>query len=1007
MKTRGAAPLILGLVLQACLLLTLVIVSFRFQSSFSIVDPERRFAEYHTLYEASSDRDYAYDVADNHFTPVAILGNASLSMLPKSAATVVFEILSFAALLGAGVLSFKALGVGLESPRERRVLYALAALLALFSAPLVHMFYAGNIDCFVLLLVASALFLMHASQSPGASDAWPRVRKNLDLLAGGALAFAAGLNPFCIVLLIPLLFLKRVRAVIGMIAGMLLLYRLSPAMWAAYFHHNVDVPEFFYAGAQNASAYTALHLLVTPHHSASVSGLLPYPALPYFESAVAVGVLLLAAIFVDLKLRVAAEPQNRVLLFASYIPFVLAVPFAIAPHALVLHLLMIPVIVALWNAGESRLQRTGLGIAVIGLALTQSFIPDVEPGRGTLIPFAASGMGTFVLLSGIVISKFGLLLARSPSVRSIAIAPPSERYIHWIIASATAAYFMIAYWQFGHCPSVVMAWLLTMALLYCSLLPASGVPQARRLKPRDGAVAAGLLLLFCLPYLWNLHDYPVQVNTDEFNAIHTMNRLLKERQDWFGVNSGYNFFPAGSFMLIGVVGRMLGGVTLEHIRQANALFGLGCVVAAYALFRQFYRWKFAAIGAVVLGASHVLLGLSRMAIRDNLPLLIELIALALFVAAWRRRHLGLMFLGGIVAGLGVYNYFSARIVLVIWMFFLFIYLLRKLSREALARTVSCAVVAGLGYAVCSAPMVIATYMAPAECLEYPKGQVILFPGGLQEVRDWEGTSDTTLAVLRNAGKGLTMFNNNLGDHANIYCNPGFGFVDPLTGVLLWLGVARIFRKRRRSVRDVLGLVGLSFWIPLSILLTKCPAFSRMLIMLPFVLMLALDGARVATRWTTRLLWRQPNRKLYTRVFVFVIAAICLFNGWAYAYHIRRGIADGDAPGSTMRFAESRSTDPQYGFYMVMDDSYPYFWYGKSAWKVWLEYVLPPEQSVTLLKSRLFIDPNADFHELGRPCTLFISGELFKKCGDKLHGEFPELKVTKITTSGDQLAVDLP
>ena len=50
--------------------------------------------------------DIAYDVADNHFTPEAILGNASLSMLPKSAATVVFELLSFAALLGAGALAF-------------------------------------------------------------------------------------------------------------------------------------------------------------------------------------------------------------------------------------------------------------------------------------------------------------------------------------------------------------------------------------------------------------------------------------------------------------------------------------------------------------------------------------------------------------------------------------------------------------------------------------------------------------------------------------------------------------------------------------------------------------------------------------------------------------------------------------------------------------------------------------------------------------------------------------
>ena len=40
----------------------------------------------------------------------------------------------------------------------------------------------------------------------------------------------------------------------------------------------------------------------------------------------------------------------------------------------------------------------------------------------------------------------------------------------------------------------------------------------------------------------------------------------------------------------------------------------------------------------------------------------------------------------------------------------------------------------------------------------------------------------------NAKNGLGAFNNTVVDHGWIYQNNGHGFVDPLTGILLWLGV---------------------------------------------------------------------------------------------------------------------------------------------------------------------------------------------------------------------------
>ena len=50
--------------------------------------------------------------------------------------------------------------------------------------------------------------------------------------------------------------------------------------------------------------------------------------------------------------------------------------------------------------------------------------------------------------------------------------------------------------------------------------------------------------------------------------------------------------------------------------------------------------------------------------------------------------------------------------------------------------------------------------------------------------------------------GLSTFNNTVTDHGFIYLNSGHGFVDPLTGIFLWVGLAlvgiRLFRRRGGS-----------------------------------------------------------------------------------------------------------------------------------------------------------------------------------------------------------------
>jgi hypothetical protein len=1017
-RDRPEAPLLVGLILQAGLLATVVAAALASHSRLFIFDAESRHGQYAVLHEASSNREFAYQVTDNHFTPTAVLANASLTVLSQTAAGIVFELLSAVSMIAACWLAYRALLAGSEtaesSRRSRIVRAVLFGLAAILSAPVLATLNAGTVDGFTMLLIAVAVFLSISARTPESGDAVPERRKNLDLLAGLALAVATGLNPFCIVLLVPILLLKRFRIVAGCCAGLVLVFAVSPRMWLDYGNVYLSSDEFLYKANNNASITSALHLL-----SHGEAGVFPYPPPPFLTAIAGAMLLLVLNLFVDLKSGAPAEPRAQATLLLTYLPFALIGPLTIDPHSLSLNLLLLPALAYCWITATHRLARSGIVVSVMGWALTQSHLTSLEQIHNSLFPFAIAGIGTLVLMSGLLLYKLGVFAARAACdtpvqfCRQFLIAAPHQRGLHWGVASLLMCFVCVVYARVGNQPCVVAAWLAAMAVLYLGLLPLTEEGRNTRFSMRDIFIGLCLILTFAPAYLLALHDYPVQVNTDELIALDVMHRLLDKPHDWFGVDPAYFHFPNGSFMLIGSLSRVLGGISLEHVREVNACFGLCCVIAGYAFFRLFFRWKLAIAGAVMLGASHVLLGLSRMAIRDNLPLLLELIAMSLFITAWRRKNLSVMLLGGIVAGLGVYNYYSARIILLVWIGFLGIHLLARWSRENFWRTVKMAAVSVAGFVICSAPMMIVASHAPPVSLEYPRQQVVLFPEGRQLVRDWEDTPDTRLALARNLGKGLTMFNNNLYDHSYIYHNPGYGIVDPLTGVLLWLGLFRMWRaggngrKARNSSRDLFILCGLILiWLPLSILLTKNPAFSRTLVVLPFVVILALDGARFGVWTLTRLTFANPRWRLRWRMLAAVVLIVCAWNAWAYTAHIQRGIAKGDVPGNSMRYAEALRTVPDHSFYVVMDERYPYYSFGKTMWKTWIRLFVSEDQKVDLLESSQLIQNPDELQLLNRPCSIFISGKLFKKCGNKLRESFPDIKITKMTTDGAQLVLEL-
>ena len=71
--------------------------------------------------------------------------------------------------------------------------------------------------------------------------------------------------------------------------------------------------------------------------------------------------------------------------------------------------------------------------------------------------------------------------------------------------------------------------------------------------------------------------------------------------------------------------------------------------------------------------------------------------------------------------------------------------------------------------------------------------------------DWVHAPTIAEGYKTNVRWGLGTFNNKIADESFIYSNRGHGFVDPLTGILLWIGVALLGIRaiRRRADEGVL------------------------------------------------------------------------------------------------------------------------------------------------------------------------------------------------------------
>jgi 4-amino-4-deoxy-L-arabinose transferase-like glycosyltransferase len=546
-------------------------------------------------------------------------------------------------------------------------------------------------------------------------------------------------------------------------------------------------------------------------------------------------------------------------------------------------------------------------------------------------------------------------------------------------------------------------------------------PALPRISLGDVVAAGALIVVFAPLYLAHLYNWPVQVITDEPTIMGVSQQYSSTAGvDPFGFST-YQNRPTLLFMFWGNAGELIGGIDLSHMRLLHALVGLLAIGASYALFRQLLPAPWALFAACVFGVNHAFLMISRLAMRENTAVLVEVVALALLLRGLRHGHAFSTYLGGIVAGLGFYTYHPGRAAFPIWLLFLLVVALLYRNRFPLPGLARLGAIAVIGFVMMAGPLLIAESKAPRIEREVdPIAQLLISSEGRELQRDWVFADSILEGYLQNVEWGLTTFNNEVVDHGWIYVNPGHGFVDPLTGILLWVAVLGIglLYIRRRHVNDpwpLLMLGGfLALWLAFAFLINQAPKYPRLLVILPFVAYLVTVAVRalggLLVRGLSRLGHeRGPGRArhvpgtggLRAAVAGVALALIVVWNLAAAWDYIDRGRTQGDPFGSTGRYIAAH---PEQNTYLIADQqgAYRYFTWGHEQW--WHDW--------TRLTSKAELRGSVPSNQLDGlkpqpPFGLLMSGALLKVAEPGLVARYPKGRARKVVPSGELMVFEVP
>lgn len=514
-----------------------------------------------------------------------------------------------------------------------------------------------------------------------------------------------------------------------------------------------------------------------------------------------------------------------------------------------------------------------------------------------------------------------------------------------------------------------------------------------------------LILIFSPIYLAFIYDIPVQINSDEITLMIVEKGLTNEpKPDLFAL-SNYFGFPAFIYIVLGKLGMIFGGINLQNMRILHALSGLLIIVVSYFFFKTIFSSRFLGfIGALLLGGNHALIAISRMAYKDNTALFIELLALGLLLKGFHSNSYRLLYFGGVIAGFSFYTYYPARATFLLWVVFLFVITLIRRNTHFLKKASLAFLIPMLGIFVVASPLALSTLRDYEKSMDYQRHTSLLFLEGRELMRTWYGKQTVEEGVKQNIVNGLTVFNNNKPDHGFKYFNPDHGFVDPLSGVLIWIGFLHLIFKRKTETDYFMLSSFIVLLMIYSFIITKSPDYTRLLVIIPFAVYMVLQ-AWILISWVLKkvLLQHLSGYKLVpATLLIGGTILIISFNLSILSDFVFKGLNYGDVYGGTGRYVEQRNKVPNYSFFLAADNNYRYYSWGESGgWRDWLGFFAREDQNVKVLAPSDFMDNLSS-----PPFAVFMAKSVWIKSQADFKIRYPKFSLSNIMPDGSLVAVEV-
>jgi Dolichyl-phosphate-mannose-protein mannosyltransferase len=517
----------------------------------------------------------------------------------------------------------------------------------------------------------------------------------------------------------------------------------------------------------------------------------------------------------------------------------------------------------------------------------------------------------------------------------------------------------------------------------------------------DLACAAGAAVICAPLYLIALYRWPVQVNSDELAVMGAVRDYGHPHgADPFGPGN-YLTRPALLFIVWARLGNLIGGIDLFHMRLLHAMVGLLTIAACFALFRLLLPRNWAFFASLLVGVNHSMFMISRLAMRENTAVLVLVVAFTLLLWGFRHRNELVLFLGGVVAGFGFYVYYPARITFPIWVAFLLALGLIYRKRFSTRQLLTVGAITTAGFVLVATPIVYSESQIPVAQKRQEGGQrsLMIFHEGRAEQQAWVFADSEWDGWKTNVRLGLETFNSKDVDHGWIYINNGHGFVDPVTGIVLWLGVGLVgvglIRRRRDDPGALLMLGGfLLLYLSFALVVDKAPNYTRLLVTLPFVAYFVAE----AVGWAAHR-WRSVRFAPQTLVAGVLVAVVALNLSAAWDF-IQKGRRDGDPIGSTVRYVSAHKKIPGERFYVASTESDPYYEWG-SGWDR-LERFAKPEQLPPLVDPR-----QLRTFQAVPPFALLMRRDAWMPVSADLARAYPRGRIRNVTPDGVRVVFEVP